>query len=128
MASRAVGPLQCQRHERRTIDQPLGIVQPFPAAESRLADGKLVFVHQAQHLVGVGDLGDLARRPLVFRSARFNGDRLARFVVRGGKQRQGRIQPGKIATVGDHYRAVGRRPAGDENARAGFGRQGEDRQ
>ena len=114
-------PLQGQSHQRRAIDQPRRIVQLLPAAEGRLTDGKLVLVHQAQHLVGVSDLGNLAGRPLVFRSARFNGDRFARLVVGGGSQRQGRIQAGIIATVGDHHRAVGRRPAGDDNARAGFG-------
>ena len=120
---RGTRPLQGQSHQRQAIDQPQRIVQFLPAAEGRLADGKLVLVHQAQHLVGVSDLGNLAGRTLVFRSARFDGDRFARLVVRGGNQRQGRIQAGIIATVGDHHRAVGRGPAGDDNARAGFGGQ-----
>ena len=67
---------------------PWGLCSSFPAAESRLGDGELVLVHQAQHLVGVGHLGDLAGRPLVFRSAGLDGDRFARLVVRGGDQRQ----------------------------------------
>ena len=115
------GPLQGPGHQRCAIDQSLGIVKFIPAAEGRLADGKLMFVHPAHDLVRMCDLRDLAGRPLVFRPAGLDGDRFARLVVRGGNHRQRGVQSGQVATVGDHHRAVGRGPAGDDDARAGAG-------
>ena len=106
----------------------MGIGEPFPAAERGFRDGQLVLVHQAQDFVGVRHLGD--GLPLLF--AGFvvweDFDGLARLVIGRRQEPQRGIEPGVVATVGDHNGAVGRSPAGHYNARTRLGRQSAHRQ
>ena len=58
----SLGALQGEHHQRTVVDEAGdGVGELFPAAEGRLMDGELMFVHQADDAVGVGYFGHFAQ-------------------------------------------------------------------
>ena len=82
-----------------------------------------MLVHQSHHFVGVRHLRNPATRRFRYRIARAGVNHLPRRVVHGGHDPQGGVSATSVAMIADNHRAVGRCPAGDQQARARDGRQ-----
>ena len=114
-----LGALQGDVNQAAVVDDALAFPEAFEAAVGRLADSQLVFVHVADHVIGMCHFGDLAAIhatvPVV------DVAHGACRPVGGGIMIKFAIEHMAVGGIADHAGSIGRSAFGNQEVSAGIG-------